>query len=123
MPSTFKDKKTFDERKAMADHLKEKYPDKVPIICDNANKTDAPISGKNKFIVPNDFTVGQFIYKVLRERIKLSRGEALFIFVNGVVPPANESLSAIYKEHRDNDGFLYITYSLEATFGQVGTEL
>ena len=39
------------------------------------------------------------------------------IFINNIIPPQHELVSTIYDEHKDNDGFLYITYSGENTFG------
>lgn len=58
----------------------------------------------------------QFVY-VIRKRIKLSAEKALFVFVNGVLPPTAALLSTIYDEHADPDGFLYVTFSGENTFG------
>jgi GABA(A) receptor-associated protein len=66
--------------------------------------------------VPADLTVGQFVY-VIRKRIKLSAEKAIFIFVKDQLPPAAALMSSIYEEHKDEDGFLYITYSGENTFG------
>lgn len=70
---------------------------------------------KRKYLVPADLTVGQFVY-VIRKRIRLCR-EGCFIFVNDILPPTAALMSVIYKEHKDPDGFLYITYSGENTFG------
>jgi hypothetical protein len=58
--------------------------------------------------VPADLTVGQFVY-VIRKRIKLSPEKAIFIFVDEVLPPTAALMSSIYEEHKDEDGFLYIT--------------
>ena len=59
--------------------------------------------------MPADLTVGQFVY-VIRKRIKLSPEKAIFIFVDEVLPPTAAIMSSIYEEHKDEDGFLYITY-------------
>lgn len=61
--------------------------------------------------MPSDLTVGQFVY-VIRKRIKLSPEKAIFIFVDEVLPPTAALMSSIYEEHKDEDGFLYITYVL-----------
>jgi hypothetical protein len=53
------------------------------------------------------------------QRIKLSPEKAIFIFVNNVLPPSSSLLSHVYAEHKDADGFLYIVYSSENTFGSV----
>ncbi|KAI7985216.1 Autophagy-related protein 8e [Camellia lanceoleosa] len=44
---------------------------------------------QNKYLVPADLTVGQFVY-VIRKRIKLSAEKAIFIFVDNVLPPTVE---------------------------------
>ncbi|KAL3738859.1 hypothetical protein ACJRO7_020263 [Eucalyptus globulus] len=69
-----------------------------------------------RYLVPADLTVGQFVY-VIRKRIKLSAEKAIFIFVDNVLPPTGAIMSAIYDEKKDEDGFLYVTYSGENTFG------
>lgn len=61
-----------------------------------------------------DLTVGQFVY-VIRKRIKLSPDKAIFIFVNSVLPATSATMSQIYAEYKDEDGFLYLTYSGENT--------
>lgn len=86
------------------------------MICEKAEKSDIAEIDKKKYLVPQDLTVGQFVY-VIRKRIKLAPEKAIFIFVNNVLPPTAALMSAIYEEHKEEDGFLYITYSGENTFG------
>ena len=88
------------------------------VIVEKAEKSDIPDLDKKKYLVPADLTVGQFVY-VIRKRIKLSPEKAIFVFVNNVLPPTAALMSSIYDEHKDDDGFLYIAYSGENTFGGV----
>lgn len=67
--------------------------------------------------MPVDLTVGQFVY-VIRKRIQLPSEKAIFIFVNDILPPTAALISTIYEEHKDEDGFLYVLYSGENTFGE-----
>ena len=78
------------------------------VICEKVAKSDIPVIDKKKYLVPSDLTVGQFCY-VIRKRIKLAPEKAIFIFVNEVLPPTAALMSSIYDEHKDDDGFLYIT--------------
>ncbi|XP_042942621.1 autophagy-related protein 8A-like [Carya illinoinensis] len=71
-----------------------------------------------RYLVPADLTVGQFVY-VVRKRIKLSAEKAIFVFVKNTLPPTASLISAIYKENKDEDGFLYMTSSGENTFGSL----
>ena len=71
---------------------------------------------KKKYLVPADLTCGQFVY-VIRKRLKLPPEQAIFLFINGVIPPTGSLLSTIFEESKDEDGFLYITYAGENVFG------
>jgi len=83
---------------------------RVQVICEKVEKSDIATIDKKKYLVPADLTVGQFVY-VIRKRIKLSPEKAIFIFVDEVLPPTAALMSSIYEEHKDEDGFLYITYA------------
>ncbi|KAJ6256603.1 ubiquitin-like protein atg8, variant 2 [Drechslerella dactyloides] len=107
--SKFKDEHTFEKRKAEAERIRQKYTDRIPVICEKVEKSDIATIDKKKYLVPADLTVGQFVY-VIRKRIKLSPEKAIFIFVDEVLPPTAALMSSIYEEHKDEDGFLYITY-------------
>ncbi|KAI3796677.1 hypothetical protein L1987_39356 [Smallanthus sonchifolius] len=114
----FKQEHEFSKRHAEASRIREKYPDRIPVIVEKAEKSDIPNIDKKKYLVPADLTVGQFVY-VIRKRIKLSAEKAIFIFVENVLPPTGAIMSTIYDEKKDEDGFLYVTYSGENTFGSV----
>ena len=108
--------KTFSERKAESDIIRKKYPDRIPVIVYKNEKSDTPDIDKNKFLVPNDLSVAQFLFTI-RKRIKLRPEQSLFLFVKNSIPRSDILLSQLYKEYKDEDGFLYITYSGENTFG------
>jgi GABA(A) receptor-associated protein len=107
-----------EKRASEAARIRGKYGDRVPVIVERAEKSDIPTLDKKKYLVPADLTVGQFVY-VIRKRIKLNAEKAIFIFVNNVLPPTAALMNAIYEEHKDDDGFLYVTYSGENTFGSL----
>ncbi|KAG7962908.1 hypothetical protein I3843_09G090500 [Carya illinoinensis] len=107
-----------ERRVAKAAQIREKYPDRVPVIVEKAERSDIPDIDKKKYLVPADLTVGQFVY-VVRKRIKLSVEKAIFVFVKNTLPPTASLISAIYKENKDEDGFLYMTSSGENTFGSL----
>ncbi|CAH8269302.1 unnamed protein product [Arabidopsis lyrata] len=113
---SFKQDHDFEKRKAEALRIRDKYPDRVPVIVEKSEKSDIPNIDKKKYLVPADLTVGQFVY-VIRKRIQLSSEKAIFIFVDNVLPPTGAMMSTIYEEKKQEDGFLYVTYSGENTFG------
>ena len=49
--------------------------------------------------------------------MKLPPEKAIFLFVGGVIPATTAIISHIYESKKDKDGFLYIEYSGENTFG------
>jgi GABA(A) receptor-associated protein len=96
-----------------------KYPDRVPVIVNRSvNASDkTPHIDRNKFLVPGELTVGQFMY-VIRKRLLLPPHEAMFLFIDNAIPPTSSLMSSVYEEMRDeNTLFLYISYSLENVFG------
>ena len=112
----FKNKKTFDERRRSAESVLKKYPDRVPIICERAN-TQAPKLDRNKYLVPQDITMGEFMF-IIRKRMKLSSEESIYMFVgNDSLAPVSHTMGMIYNSHKDDDQFLYVKYSGESTFG------
>jgi GABA(A) receptor-associated protein len=114
---SFKSKTSFEKRKQESGRILLKYPDRIPVIVEKAKNTDVPTIDKDKYLVPSDLTVGQFVY-VIRKRIKLEPEKAIFLFINNTLPPTAALLSQIYKELSDKDGFLYVEYSGENTFGR-----
>ena len=113
----FKQKYTFETRLGEASRIREKFPGRVPVIIERAAKDKLlqPID-KNKFLVPADLTMGQFIF-IIRKRISLSSERALFIFCNNSLPTTGSLMRELYGSHGDHDGFLYMTYCGENTFG------
>ena len=113
----FKEKYDFEKRKEESDRIRARHPDRIPVIVERNPDSDIEPIDKQKYLVPNDLTLGQFIF-VIRKRIKLPAEKALFIFVNNIFPPQAAFLSSIYESYKDEDGFLYVTYSGENTFGK-----
>ena len=118
MPPNDKDESSLEARKQSAAAIRAKHPDRIPVIVDKrAGDTSLPDIDKKKFLVPHDLTIGQFMY-VIRKRIKLAPEQAIFLFVaSGTLPPSVATLQSVYDQHRNDDGFLYMTYSGENFFG------
>jgi GABA(A) receptor-associated protein len=114
---SFKSSHLFEDRQSEATRIMQKYPDKIPIICEKHYlcKTVKQIE-KKKYLVAIDYTCGQFLY-IIRNQLKLPSEQAIFLFINDSIPPTSRTMHQIYTEHKDKDGFLYITYASENTFG------
>lgn len=107
--------KPYVTRVLEAKKLKEKYVGCVPIII----KSSIPdiMKNKHKYIIPTDFTFGQFMY-VLRNKIKINSSTAIYLLTeNGIMVPASNTIGEIYSEHANHDEFLYLSCEKEEVFG------
>ena len=112
----YKKEKLFEDRLQESTKVKDKYSNKVPIVVTKTQNCNLPDIDKNKYLVSNDMVLSQFLYTI-RKRIKLEPSEALFFFIGDVVSNNSASIGELYHLHKDKDGFLYITYTSENTFG------
>ena len=115
--SGFKREFSFEYRLDESSRVLTKYPDRKPIICEKSNsQKDLPDIDKKKYLIPDELTMGQFIY-VIRKRMKLKPEEALFLFINNKIISSTAIIGHLYYQEKDQDGFLYIQYAKENTFG------
>ena len=113
--NNFKDQHSFEKRVEEASRIMTKYPDRIPIICERLTKKIEQVDRK-KYLCPVDLTLGNFLF-VIRKRLKLSSDKAIYLFINNSILPVSHNLGAIYDQYKDEDGFLYIRYDSESTFG------
>jgi len=109
---------TFEKRCAESSRILTKFPHLIPVICErNESDKQLPTLDRRKFLVPPTLTLGQFIY-VVRKRIVLDSSQALYMFLaDSTLAPTSNIISALYNEYKNEDGFLYVTYTGENTFG------
>tara|TARA_B100001094_G_scaffold333260_1_gene409968 strand:- start:5425 stop:5769 length:345 start_codon:yes stop_codon:yes gene_type:complete len=111
----YKKEKDFNFRLNESKKILEKYPDKIPLIIEKSENCEYTIE-KNKYLIPKDIKIQQLFY-IIRKRIKIKDSEAIFVYINKKLPSSSSYISEIYDTNKDEDGFLYITYSTENTFG------
>lgn len=113
----FKQKHSIAKRMNESSRILQKFNDRIPVICEkNPSNNTLDYIDKNKFLVPHDLNVAQFII-IIRNRLKLTPSHAIFLSVGDTIPGPMTSISDLYYHHKDDDGFLYIQYSAENTFG------
>ena len=61
--------KSLEERINESSSIKQKYPDRYPIIVNKHKSCTLPDIDKCKFLVPKDMPFSQFIF-IIRKRIK-----------------------------------------------------
>ena len=117
LDTSFKTKTSYNLRFTESSRILQKYPDRIPTIVEKSSQcNDLMNIDKHKYLVPQDITMSQFIF-IIRKRLKLHPEKALFLFIKNNVISGHQTMSMIYDEYKDEDGFLYIEYSSENTFG------
>ena len=113
--TSFKDSKSEEKRKQESENIRRKYPDRIPIILEKFDNK-APNLEKYKYLVPIDSTLSLLLFHI-RTRVKLSPTAAIFLNIKNEICNASELVSKLYNDKKDSDGFLYVSYSTENTFG------
>jgi GABA(A) receptor-associated protein len=73
----------FEKKYNESKRVRDKYPERIPVIVGKAKGCNLNDIDKKKYLVPCDLTIGQFI-SIIRQRIKLSPDKAIFIFINNI---------------------------------------
>ncbi|TNM85647.1 hypothetical protein fugu_007918 [Takifugu bimaculatus] len=138
----FKQRKNFATRKQEVAGIRSKFPNKVPVSlwarrgagsgCSAAltrfcqrqviieryeGEKYLPPLDKTKFLVPHELTMTQFV-TIIRNRMALLPTQAFYLLVNnsGLASMAL-TMAQVYRDHQDDDGFLYMTYASQEMFG------
>lgn len=109
----------LQDRKDLFKQLNERYTDKVCIILEDKNsKTNFLEKYSFKYIVSKDTVFGHFI-REFRKSISFDPSIGLFFYVrNGTVSASlSSTIEFIYNKFKDEDGFLYVQFVSENTFG------
>ncbi|XP_042562579.1 microtubule-associated proteins 1A/1B light chain 3C [Clupea harengus] len=114
----FKQRKCLASRKDEGFSIRSKFPNKLPVIVERyIREKHLPLMDKSKFLVPFEFTIGQFI-SLLRSKIDLDSSQALYLLVSeNHMTCLTASMGEVYSQYSDQDGFLYMTYASQDMFG------
>jgi GABA(A) receptor-associated protein len=105
-------------RREQSTRLMKKYDARIPVIVGRSRASDPEID-KTKYLVEPDMKISQLVL-VFRRRIKLRPEQAIYLFINNELINVNSTINEVYHHAqlaKDADGFLYIVYALENTFG------
>ncbi|KFV99195.1 Microtubule-associated proteins 1A/1B light chain 3C, partial [Eurypyga helias] len=95
-----------------------KYPNKIPVVVERyqKEKTLPPLS-RTKFLVSHDLPLSQFVV-TLRTRLCLASSQTFYLLVNNKgLPNMAITMQELYRDNKDEDGFLYLTYASQEMFG------
>ncbi|XP_028441112.1 gamma-aminobutyric acid receptor-associated protein-like 2 isoform X1 [Perca flavescens] len=89
----FKEDHSLEHRCVESAKIRNKYPDRVPVIVEKVSGSQIVDIDKRKYLVPSDITVAQFMW-IIRKRIQLPSEKAIFLFVDKTVPQSSRSSGA-----------------------------
>jgi GABA(A) receptor-associated protein len=112
----FREKFSDEERQNKSKTLLGKYPDRIPVIVEKDSSCRLQEMSSSKMLIPQHMNMGQ-LAMIIRKKIELTSEQGLFFLVNDQLIPVSQNMLQIYNTEKDPDGFLYIIYTAENTFG------
>ena len=107
----------LSKRKEESTQIINKFPDKVPVICEKDPNSKINSILKTRYLIPKNYTVSQFSY-LINKKITLTNEESFYLLANGVnAISGKDTMYEIYNKYKDEDGFLYISYTSELIWG------
>jgi hypothetical protein len=137
--TSYRRDKTYEERRKDYLRIIAKNPTYIPVIIEVADKSGLKLK-KHKYLTQYDLCIGQFMMIVRKSATNLLPEEALFMFPDTRdIPRVTDSIGHVNREVQtyynsqmmlmgdldeeekrkklDYDGFLYLTFQKESTFG------
>ena len=107
---------SFSSRASLSRSILEKHYDKIPVIVESRRN---PYS-ISKVIASRSMTFGEFISMII-SRVTIDETKSLIYFLNvkgrDNIIPVSKYMGDLYDTSRSNDGFLYVSWIEESTFG------
>ncbi len=114
----------FEKRLETIKEIREKHPDRIPLMIIDDEKKQKPI----KLLVPSDVTIMNILI-IIRKRIQLRQEESIYLFANiyknkndnkikdSILCSSSDTILSVYNKCKDEDNILYMTYCKENVFG------
>ena len=113
--NSFKIQYSIIKRKKESTRLLEKFPNRIPVICEKLEYTRTSVV-PSKILIPCEMTIAQ-VNSIIRSKNNLSNDKSIFLFIQQDILCPTCVIEEVYHRYKDDDGFLYIQYTTENTFG------
>lgn len=116
--TNYQNKFTYIERVQKSNKLLQEFPNNVPVIIERyPRETLLPRIQNRQFLVPKEVTVA-YLINILKSRLGRYSRHSIWLYAgNTVLQCRFSTIAEIYNKYRSLDGFLYLQYSGEETFG------
>jgi GABA(A) receptor-associated protein len=113
--NSFKMQYSIKRRKEESFRLLKKYPDRIPVICEKLEYSKTLVL-PSKMLIPRTMTIAQ-VNSIIRSKNNLTNDKSIFLFIQQDILCPTCVIEEVYHHYKDDDGFLYIQYTTENTFG------
>ena len=111
---------SLEQRQRESSLILRRHLGRVPVPLFPAAGFGEVTLDKSKYLVQSHITVGEFLHIIRQKLEKLCPQESIYIFVqNSTIPRMSMLMSEVYATYKSEDGFLYMEYAKENTFGSL----
>merc|ERR1712038_368700 len=108
----YKESTSLESRCQESKAIRAKHPDRVPCIVMAHRDSIYSDLKASKFLISNEYSLAQF-YCIVRKRLNIRADQSIFFYCKNTIPSAQTTIASLYDDFKNEDGFLYLTYSEE----------
>ncbi|KRX09535.1 hypothetical protein PPERSA_12278 [Pseudocohnilembus persalinus] len=119
----FIDSYTLEERKQQSQKQLDKYPNMVPVIVEKYEKSKlSPVNCKKRYLVSHNTLFLEFSQNIKSKLNFASPQHSIYFYIAKQIPSKNNTMKELYQKFKHEDGFLYVEYGEQESFGRISSE-